>query len=157
MKKLVIVFLIFLMIMPFMLFAKQKKQTVITGTWLTDFDQAKTIAKAHKIPILINFTGSDWCIWCKRLSSEVFEQKAFNDYAKKNLVLLKIDFPRENKQTEAEKRKNRQLMEQFKIEGYPTIILTDATGKEINRTGYQAGGPVKYVNHLKELLSNPAQ
>jgi protein disulfide-isomerase len=155
MKKFTIIFLIFLFIMPIMLFSKQqgKKAATPTLTWLTDFDQAKTVAQAHKVPILINFTGSDWCIWCKRLSSEVFEQKAFNDYAKKNLVLLKIDFPRSIKQTETEKRKNHDLAQQFNIEGYPTIILTDASGKEINRLGYEPGGPVKYVNHLKELLT----
>jgi protein disulfide-isomerase len=159
MKKITIVFMIFLMIMPIMLFSKQqsKKSANSSSSWLTDFDQAKSLAQARKVPILIDFTGSDWCIWCKRLSSEVFEQKAFNDYAKKNLVLLKIDFPRSIKQTEAEKRQNHDLAQQFSIEGYPTIVLTDAMGKEIDRTGYQPGGPVKYVSHLKDLLNKQSK
>lgn len=154
MKKTTIILLVILLIIPAGLISKQtkKKPSGEILTWMTDFEQAKLMAKTHKVPILINFTGSDWCIWCKRLSSEVFEQKEFTEYAKKNLVLLKIDFPRSIKQTDAVKRQNRNLAQQFNIEGYPTIILTDASGNEINRTGYQPGGATNYVSHLKLLL-----
>jgi protein disulfide-isomerase len=154
MKKVTLVFLIFLMIMPIMLFSKQssRKPAIEKLTWLTDFEQAKLVAKSHKVPILIDFTGSDWCIWCKRLSSEVFEQKVFADYAKKNLVLLKIDFPKSISQSDTQKKLNNALAKQYNIDSFPTIVLTDFSGKEINRTGYQDGGALKYVNHLKGLL-----
>jgi len=68
-------------------------------TWLENYDQALKEAKAKKVPILINFTGSDWCIWCKRLDKEVFSTKEFKTYAKKNLILLKIDSPKDIKQS----------------------------------------------------------
>jgi thioredoxin-related protein len=157
MKKIAFLVLIVLMILPLVLFAKTAGKSSKDLVWLTDFNKAKSIAAAKKVPILIDFTGSDWCIWCKRLSGEVFEQKAFKDYAIKNLVLLKLDFPRAIPQTDQEKRANQALAQLYNIEGYPTIILTDAKGKEINRLGYEPGGPVKYVNHLKELISKPHQ
>jgi thioredoxin-related protein len=155
MKKLTIIFLLFLMIIPMMSISKQitKKPVQDTLKWYTDFEQAKAVAKSHKIPILIDFTGSDWCIWCHKLSSEVFEQKAFRDYARKNLVLVEIDFPKNLTQTETLENYNKALAHKFNVTGFPTIVLTDASGKEINRTGYLEGGPVKYVNHLKELLA----
>ncbi len=159
MKQLTIILLIFMTIMPIMLFSKQAadKATTEKNIWFTDFDQAMKVAQARNVPILIDFTGSDWCIWCKKLTSEVFDKKVFTDYAKKNLVLLKIDFPRAIPQTVAEKKKNQELQQKYKVEGYPSIILVNASGTEINRTGYQTGGPVKYVNHIKDLLSKQSE
>jgi protein disulfide-isomerase len=123
------------------------------GTWIVNYPQALQYAEALGRPVLINFTGSDWCIWCKKLSSEVFTQDAFLAYARENLVLLKIDFPQKIKLDPAEQKANEELAGQFGIEGFPTIVLVDAKGEEIARTGYQQGGAEKYVQHLQELLA----
>lgn len=123
------------------------------GNWLTDFEEAKKQAKEKGVPILVDFTGSDWCGWCIKLKKEVFSQEAFQAYAKDNLVLLELDFPR-RKEIPAETRKqNEALMKEFGIRGFPTILLVDAEGKELDRTGYRRGGAEKYVDHLKELLA----
>lgn len=82
----------------------------------------------------------------------MFSQKEFQEYAKDNLVLLKVDFPQEIKQTAERKKQNQKLASQFRVRGYPTIVLLNAEGKEIARTGYRKGGAAKYVEHLKELL-----
>ena len=126
-------------------------QTVGSDGWLTDYQQALKTAQESNKTILVNFTGSDWCIWCKRLSKEVFTQKPFIDYAKANFVLLKLDFPKNSKQTDVEKKQNDTLQKQFNIEGFPTVVLLDKTGKEIGRGGYQEGGPEKYIEYLKTL------
>jgi len=123
------------------------------GTWTEDWDVAIAAAKEMQRPVLINFTGSDWCVWCFRLRDEVFVTDEFMDYAKENLVLLKLDFPRKLQQSEALIAQNQMLQRQFAIQGYPTIILADQTGQEINRTGYQPGGPQKYIEHLEELMN----
>lgn len=120
--------------------------------WLEDYKQALKISSEKKIPILIDFTGSDWCVWCKRLDKEVFTQPEFAKYASKNLVLLKIDFPDKNNQSEEVKKFNKELAAKYNIEGFPTIVLINSNGVEINRTGYQEGGPVKYIKHLQKLL-----
>ncbi|MDA0767040.1 MAG: thioredoxin family protein [Verrucomicrobia bacterium] len=39
----------------------------LAGEWGTDWDAAKAQAKKENKPILINFTGTDWCGWCIRL------------------------------------------------------------------------------------------
>ena len=66
--------------------------------WQTNLEKAIAEAKTENKTVLVNFTGSDWCIWCKRLSSEVFQQKDFKNYAEKNLILVKLDFPKNIKQ-----------------------------------------------------------
>jgi thioredoxin-related protein len=120
--------------------------------WMTSLDKAKADAAIRKVPILVDFSGSDWCGWCIRLDKEVFSQPAFKAYAKDNLVLLLLDFPRRTAQSEELKQANRALAEQFRVEGFPTVLLLDAEGKELARTGYQAGGAEAYVAHIKSLL-----
>ena len=122
------------------------------GDWLENYDEALAAAKSLNRPVFIDFTGSDWCGWCIRLDREVFTQKAFIKYAKKDLVLLKLDFPQRKKLSEALQKQNLELAKKFGIGGFPTIVIVDAEGKEIARTGYRPGGDKKYVKHLKELL-----
>ncbi len=123
-----------------------------SGTWIEDYQQALKLSKQQNKPILINFTGSDWCGWCKKLVAEVFGEKEFIDYAKANLILLKIDFPSRIQQSEDLKKQNSQLQDKFKITGYPTIILLDSKEKELGRTGYQPGGASAYIEHLDSFL-----
>jgi len=122
------------------------------GEWITDYQAAIKFAKETNKPILINFTGSDWCGWCIKLVNEVFSKAEFEAYAKENLILLKLDFPRSIPQSAELKQQNQSLQKKFGITGYPTIILIDQNEKEIGRSGYQQGGPVAYVNHLKQIL-----
>src|SRR5208337_3175139 len=63
------------------------------GLWNSNFEAAKAQAKAEKKLLLVNFTGSDWCIWCKKLKGEVFDKNSFQDQAPKRFVLVELDFP----------------------------------------------------------------
>ena len=123
------------------------------GGWGDDFEAAKTLAAKDKKPILLDFTGSDWCGWCIKLDKEVFSKKEFKDYAKSDLVLVTVDFPHEKYQSKKLKEQNEALGKKYGVDGYPTIVLVDAEGKVLGKTGYQEGGPVKYVEHLKGLLA----
>ena len=120
--------------------------------WLTDFDKAKEQAKKDDKAILIDFTGSDWCGWCIKLDQEVFSKQEFLDYAGKKFVLVEIDFPRKEKLSDEQKKQNEALAKKFGVEGFPTIILTDAKGRKFATTGYQEGGPQAYIEHLDKLL-----
>lgn len=120
--------------------------------WYDNLQTAINVAQKNGHPILVDFTGSDWCVWCKRLNAEVFSQEQFINYAKNNLVLVKIDFPREIPQTEATKYYNNQLAQRFGVKGFPTIILLKSDGTPVAMTGYQPGGASAYVQHIKSLL-----
>lgn len=121
--------------------------------WLTNMEKAATIAKDSDKPILINFTGSDWCGWCIRLTNEVFAKDSFKKYADENLVLVKLDFPSKIKQTDETKAYNEKWLQKFGVRGFPTILLVDKDFNLINKTGYQQGGPEAYIKHLKQLLN----
>jgi len=121
--------------------------------WLTNIDEAKKEASERGVKILVDFSGSDWCGWCIKLDNEVFSKGAFKKYAKDNLVLFVADFPRSKKQSADVKKQNEALARKYGIRGFPTVLLLDSTGKEIARIGYEPGGPEKYVEHIKSLIS----
>jgi thioredoxin-related protein len=120
--------------------------------WSTDWDAAKAQAKKEGKDLLIDFTGSDWCIWCKRLKAEVFDQEAFQGQAPESFVLVELDFPNDKSgQSEELQAQNQKLMEQFGVEGFPSIFLADEEGRPYAQTGYQQGGAEPYLEHLAEL------
>jgi thioredoxin-related protein len=120
-------------------------------SWLTDYEQAKEQAKgSHKL-LLLDFTGSDWCGWCIRLRREVFSKPEFQDYAKKNLVLVEVDFPRAKEQTRDVRMQNQTLAQQYNIEGFPTIIVLNGEGKQVGVLGYMEGGPTAFISELEKF------
>jgi protein disulfide-isomerase len=135
---------------------KPASQPAATSTtWLDRIEDAQKLASEKNLPILADFTGSDWCVWCQKLDQEVFSQQAFADYAKDHLVLLKLDFPRKVNVPPADVRNAREALSQkYNVEGFPTVLLLDATGKELARTGYRPGGAAEYVEHLKGLAGS---
>jgi protein disulfide-isomerase len=113
--------------------------------WLVDLDEAYAISVKEKKPILANFTGSDWCGWCKRLDADVFTKPEFKEWAKKNVVLLELDFPRGKQIPQKNKEQNAAMQQALGITGYPTIWLINmtkdaATNKyqlnKLGKTGY---------------------
>jgi protein disulfide-isomerase len=120
--------------------------------WTYNLEKAIEQAKKENKAVLVNFTGSDWCIWCKRLSAEVFQQKEFETYAKNNLVLVMLDFPKDIQQSQETKAYNNSLAQKYGIQGFPTILIFNNQGKLVAQTGYQPGGAAKYVEHIKSYL-----
>ena len=133
-----------------------RSQAAIEASWQTDFPAALEQAKTQGRQVLLNFTGSDWCHWCHRLRDEVFQQKSFVEYARSNLLLVELDFPRASSQPEAERQRNQALAKHFGVTGYPTIILVNGDGHELGRTGYMQGGPKTFVRELKRFAAKPA-
>jgi len=119
--------------------------------WVTDFEAAKKTAAEGKKDLLLDFTGSDWCGWCIKLNEEVFSKEPFKAGTKDKFVMVELDFPRKKELDAKLKEQNEALQEKFQVQGFPTIMLCDATGKPYAKTGYQPGGPEKYVAHLNDL------
>jgi protein disulfide-isomerase len=119
--------------------------------WSDDYAKSLERAKAENKMVLLDFTGSDWCGWCKKLNREVFSTPKFEEYARANLVLVEIDFPRSKAQTDAVKAQNEALQQQYRIRGYPTIIVLNAVGKQVGQLGYMEGGPDAFIAELEKL------
>ena len=120
--------------------------------WVTDFTAAQKKAKDEKKLVLMDCTGSDWCGWCIKLNKDVFSKEKFSEYAKKNLVLVEVDFPRQKKLTEEQKKANAALQKKYQIQGYPTIIVLNKEGAKVGELGYMSS-PEPFIAELEKLKS----
>ena len=143
--------------------AKAADAPEMNGDWFKYIEDAKAESDKTGKPILANFTGSDWCGWCIRLKKEVFVTPEFQKWAKENVVLLELDFPRRTPQEEALKAQNSSLQQAFKVRGFPTLwafnlnFNQDTEQFNINALGsigYVAGGPEKWIEKTNEILNN---
>ncbi len=125
--------------------------------WLTDLDEAKKVATKENKPILVDFTGSDWCGYCIKLHAEVFDKPEFEAFAK-DYVLVELDFPNKKPQPADVKAKNREIQQKFAVTGFPTILLIDAKSGEAygRESGYGPGtGPKAYLEKLNAFKNTP--
>ena len=132
MKNSIILFLLFLSVS----FASAQELV-----WHTDAQKAIEQSIKSKKPIMLFFTGSDWCGWCIKLQKEVFTQPEFKKWATESVVLLELDFPRRTQQEEQLRNQNYQIQQAFQVRGYPTVWFTNA----VNNSG-------KINFHLSEVL-----
>jgi protein disulfide-isomerase len=119
--------------------------------WTTDYAAALEQAKAQNKHVFLFFTGSDWCSWCKKLRAEVLTKPEFAAYASANLILVELDFPQRKKLPASLVAQNEKLMEQYKIEGFPTAIVLDSAGQKVGEIGYQPGGPGPFIAALQKM------
>ncbi len=123
-----------------------------SAVWHEDLETAKTEASQRNLPILILFTGSDWCPPCMQLEKNVFDQREFKTFADQNLVLLMVDFPRRKTLPARQQAANRALQQEHGIRGYPTMILADAAGKAKDRFGYGGQDAKAFTQMLQGKL-----
>lgn len=127
--------------------------TLAKTGWDDNYEKSLTKAKEEQKLVLLDFTGSDWCGWCVKLDEEVFSKPAFKKFAKENLVLVELDFPRGKNLPRKTKEQNDALKGKFKVSGYPTIIVVDPEGKEVYRC---AGYKPTLLDELKEKAAKPS-
>lgn len=140
---------LFLAIAPLALTAAETKTT-----WTEDFKAALAASKATGKPILIDFTGSDWCGYCKVQHKEVFGTEEFKKWAADNVILFTADYPRKA-QNAAVKKQNAELKEKYQPRGFPTIVFIDAKGTELGRwAGYGPGtGTDKWIERATPIVA----
>ncbi|NDD28652.1 MAG: DUF255 domain-containing protein [Proteobacteria bacterium] len=121
------------------------------AVWLEDFNAASSQARSTGKRMLLDFTGSDWCGWCKKLDAEVFQTPEFKAYAARKLILVKIDFPRQIAQSDALKKQNAELQVRFNIAGFPTLFILSPEGQTVGKTGYLPGGPQALIETIEAM------
>lgn len=131
-------------------FAQGIERLQKTEGWLEDFEQAKDESEATGHPILMLFTGSDWCPPCKRLERDVFSDQVFLDFATEHLILMKFDYPRRGNQSADIKRQNAQASNDYNISGYPTVLLANSEGRRLMLVNRSANDAEQFVNRLKQ-------
>tara|TARA_B100000963_G_C22572898_1_gene646952 strand:+ start:279 stop:746 length:468 start_codon:yes stop_codon:yes gene_type:complete len=128
--------------------------------WHTDLSKAVSISINEKKPIMLFFTGSDWCGWCMRLKKEVFNHEKFKIWSDDQIILVELDFPRRKKLEPNILNQNRELARIFGVSGYPTCWLVKPQILEnskvnflkLGKLGYVAGGTDKWISVAEKFL-----
>lgn len=134
------------------------------GEWITSYRKARAIAAQSRRSMVIAYTGLTWCPHCQKLEQEIFNTTTFKDYARYNLVLVRVDFPQETKgkpKTDEElaaeakntvdkvKKERDELADMYNVRGFPTIVVLNAAAQKIATSGYIKGGPDVFLSQLK--------
>ncbi|KJD31402.1 thioredoxin [Tamlana nanhaiensis] len=141
-------------------FVKSNAQEALT--WHTDMDKAFEIAITENKPLMLFFTGSDWCGWCIRLQNEVFKTTDFKNWANNNVVLVELDFPRRKKLEQKLQVQNYQMQQIFNVTGYPSVFFAKPNktveGKKnlssLGKTGYVRGGASKWLEVANNIVAS---
>ena len=119
--------------------------------WLTKVEDALSLSKETGKPIFTFFTGKIWCHWCKKLVSEILSKEVFLSYARENLILLELDFPRGSRNIP---KNQRALATKFQIRGYPTVIIMDSQTNILGKTGYERTSPENYIAQIQSIIKD---
>lgn len=120
--------------------------------WYTNYQEAVAAAKSGNKPIVLFFTGSDWCGWCKKMESEVFSTPEFAKKVGNRFVFVDLDFPMNKTLPSGVAEQNAALKQKYGITGYPTLVVLDSNENFIAETGYRPGGGAAYADYLISLV-----
>lgn len=129
---------------------------VFSQKWNTSIAEAKTLASKENKPIVLVFSGSDWCAPCIKLDKSVWQSEEFKKEANDSWVLVKADFPKKKNNTQSEelKAQNRNLAEKYNKEGFfPLIVVLDKTGKVLGKTGFNSTKASEYISLIKSFVA----
>ena len=133
------------------------EKALLPVSWSADLPQAQAKAKAEGKSVLIHFTGSDWCGWCMKLRKDVFTKVEFEQYARSNLVLVAIDFPKRKLLPPTAQAVNQRVAEQYQVQGFPTLILVAGNGDRLGTVNYGHGGARTFLAEVEKLRNPPPE
>ena len=123
--------------------------------WVKNIDEAKELALKNDKPIVLVFSGSDWCAPCMKLDKQVFSTGEFKQYASENYVLLKADFPqrKKNKLSKEQQVHNNQLAEKYNKNGFfPLVVVLNSNGKSLGNLGYKNIAAKAYIESINAQI-----
>lgn len=124
-------------------------------SWQTNYQEALNQSKSDGRPVLLFFTGSDWCSWCHKLEDEVLNTSDFAQTVGDSFIFVKIDFPLYSQQDAQVKAQNKLIQQKYNVRSFPSIIIVDGKqDKQMGSTGYRPGGGKQYGNHLLKIVND---
>lgn len=123
--------------------------------WEPNYDDALVLAKKTDRPLILVFSGSDWCAPCIKLEREIWQSDYFKEFAAANYILYRADFPRKKKNGLSEELQlaNGKLADKFNPNGYfPLVVVVNSQERILGTTSYQKLPPKEYTAHLNTFL-----
>ncbi len=113
--------------------------------WKTDFAAARQLSASTGRPLL-TYLYTDWCTYCKQMEASTLRDPLITKQMAPSYVWVKL-----NAETDPE---GKRLHDQWGVAGYPTIVILDAKGLEVDRMeGYFAAPKLKEI--VEFFLASP--
>lgn len=127
-----------------------------TAVWSTNYQKSYELSIKHNLPMIMVFSGSDWCKSCIKLREQILVSPEFSEWANENAVCLSVDFPSQKKnQLSLELRaQNDSLAKQFNKNGVFPLVLIFSEGEVIGNLGYKDITPQEYITKLENIIKN---
>ena len=130
--------------------SKENSEPVPQVVWSTSYSEGLAIAKKTGKPMLVDFTGKDWCGPCMELKKNVFDTDTFKRWAAEHVILVELDYPQRPKQTTEE---NKLTARRYQIRAYPTVLFISPDEQILGRTGYgQRENAVSWIKRVKQFV-----
>ena len=118
--------------------------------WEDSFNSALSKANTEDKPIVLVFSGSDWCGPCIRFKKKILDSEEFVGFASNNYVLYNADFPKKKKNTLSQEKldANKGLAEKYNPKGhFPLVVVLDKNESILGKTGFdKRKSPEKYLD-----------
>lgn len=128
----------------------------LQAQWQESFEDALELAEEANKPIVLVFSGSDWCAPCIRFKRNILDSEDFKDYSESHYVLYNADFPRKKKnELPVEKsNSNKSLAAQFNPNGYfPLVVVLDKEKAILGKTGFdRRTSPKAFISLLNNFV-----
>ena len=124
--------------------------------WLINYEDVYNQSVEQNKPIMANFTGSDWCGWCKKLKKAVFDTETFKKWAEQNVILFELDYPRRTPQNSDIKQQNANLQRTFGqlVRGFPTVLIFDIE-RVLKEDGSKSQDNIKIIGQRMGYMADP--
>ena len=124
--------------------------------WLINYEDVYNQSVEQNKPIMANFTGSDWCGWCKKLKKAVFDTETFKKWAEQNVILFELDYPRRTPQDSNIKQQNANLQRTFGqlVRGFPTVLIFDIE-RVLQEDGSKSQDNIKIIGQRMGYMADP--
>ena len=129
------------------------KKPEYDGKWLQDYSQGLKLARLYNKPILLFFTGSDWCGYCEEMQKNIFKTEEFAKKSK-DYILVELDYPRTFELPDKIKLQNEVILNAFNIQGFPTVVVEKSNGMPIGGVGYNSQTVSEFFNTIEQSLNN---
>jgi protein disulfide-isomerase len=129
----------------------------VPSGWIEDMRLAQAVASQQNRYILVDFTSMDSSDWCQKMQKEILDTDEFTSYARKKLVLVRIDFPTTTTQPDSLKTQNQTLAEMYNVRGYPTVVVLNPLGQEVTDAKYEKGGPGPLLAQMDDVIKRDTE
>ena len=105
------------------------------GEWLVDYQAARALAREKDLPILLNFSGTEWCPPCIQMATNVFCAPEWKAFAAEKVIPVLVDMPKDPGELSGERR---ELAARFGVQGVPVCFVLDSDGTNVlGQAGFQ--------------------